>query len=45
MGGLIKFVIGLNILPMKKMVFTDSINHIFGKIRSDSYNSLPITKY
>ena len=45
MGGLIKFVIGLNILQMKKNGITDSINHIFAKIRSDSYNSLPITKY
>ena len=26
------------------MVFTNSINHNFGKIRIDSYNALPIEK-
>ena len=29
---------------MKKHGITDSINHNFGRIRIDSYNSLPIEK-
>ena len=29
---------------MKKAVFTNSINHNFGKIRIDSYNALTIEK-
>ena len=28
----------------KKKWYTNSINHNFGKIRTDSYNSLPIKK-
>ena len=32
-------------LISKKRVITNSINHNFGKIRIDSYNSLPIEKY
>ena len=31
-------------LISEKKVITDSINHNFGKIRIDSYNSLPIEK-
>ena len=31
-------------LISKKSGITDSINHNFGKIRIDSYNSLPIEK-
>ena len=31
-------------LISKKSDITDSINHNFGKIRIDSYNSLPIKK-
>ena len=45
-------VLRLNILYVKKMVlqiilimiFTNSINHNFEKIRIDSFNSLPIEK-
>ena len=43
MGGLIKFVIGLNILQVKSDI-TDSINHNFGKIRIDSFNYLRFKK-
>ena len=37
--GKIKYLIG------KKGGITNNINHNFGKIRIDSYNSLPIMKY
>ena len=45
-------VLRLNILQVKKvvlqivliMIFTNSINHNFEKIRIDSFNSLPIEK-
>ena len=40
---MMKFVIGLNILEVKKGT-ADSINYHFAKIRNDSYNSLPIEK-
>ena len=39
-----KFIIGLNILLVKKGGITDSINYNFTKIRIDSYNSLSIEK-
>ena len=39
-----KFVIGLDILQVKKSSITYSINHNFAKIRIDSYNSLRIEK-
>ena len=39
-----KFVIGLNILYVKKGGITGSINHNFARIRIESYNSLPIEK-
>ena len=32
-------------LISEKSGITDSINHNFGRIRIDSYNSLPIEKY
>ena len=32
-------------LISKKSVITNSINHNFGRIRTDSYNSLPSKKY
>ena len=45
MDCLIKFVIRLNILLVKKVInHTGSINHNLGKMRIDSYNSLPIEK-
>ena len=37
-GSLINYLIG------KKSGITDSIDHNFGEIRIDSYNSLPIEK-
>ena len=41
MSGVIKLVIGLNILFMsKKSGITDSINHNFAIIKIDSYDSL-----
>ena len=39
-----KFFIGLNILYLKKCGITDSIDHIFARIRIDSYNPLPSEK-
>ena len=42
MSGVIKSLIGLNILSVKKNGITDSINHNFGTIRIDLYNNLPI---
>ena len=44
MVGLIKFVIGINNLQVKKSGITDSIHHNFGKLRIDSFDSLPIEK-
>ena len=44
MDCLIKFVIRLNIFQVKKNSITNNIDHSFGKIRIDSYNSLPIKK-
>ena len=43
MDCLIKFVIRLNFISEKSSI-TDNINHKFGKIKVDSYNSLPIQK-
>ena len=37
-----QFIVGLDIY--EKIDITDSINHNFGRIRIDSYNSLPIEK-
>ena len=37
-------MIRLNILEVKKSGVTDSINHNFGKIKINSYNSLRIEK-
>ena len=45
MDCLIKFVIRLNILYIKKSGIKNSVNHNFGRIRIDSYNSLPYKKY
>ena len=44
MDCLIKIVIAFKYLRSKKSGITNSINHNFGKIRSDSYNSLSIKK-
>ena len=44
MDCLIKLVIRLNILYVKSGITKQYINHNFGKIRIDSYNSLPIEK-
>ena len=44
MDCLIKLVIRLNILYVKSGITKWYINHNFGKIRIDSYNSLPIEK-
>ena len=41
MDCLIKF---LRYIISKKSGITNSINHNFGKIRTDSYNSLPVKK-
>ena len=43
MGCLIKFMIRLNMV-LQKSGITNSINYNFGKIKIDSYNSLPIKK-
>ena len=43
MGCLIKFMIRLNMV-LRKSGITNSINYNFGKIKIDSYNSLPIKK-
>ena len=41
---LINFYDKIKYLINKKSAVTDSINHNFGKIKTDSYNSLPIEK-
>ena len=44
MDCLIKFTTKIKYLISEKGGITDSINHNFGKIRTGSYNSLPIKK-
>ena len=41
---IIKFMIGLDILYVKKIGATECVNQNFARIRMDSYNSLPIEK-
>ena len=45
MNCFMKFLIRLKYFMSEKSVITDGINHNFGKVRIDSYNSLHIEKY
>ena len=42
LDGMLQFLIGLNVLWLKKSSITDSTNHNSARIRIDSYNFLPI---